>query len=95
MAAPLGNKNAVKAKLWENAIKRALARRANGTIDDGLDELADKLVSQAAGGEQWAILEVGNRLDGKPAQAVALTDPDGEALQLKVEFVRAGTSPVP
>jgi hypothetical protein len=77
MAAPVGNQNARKAKIWEQAIKRALARKANSTIDDGLDGLADKLVEAAASGEAWAIKEIGDRLDGKPAQSTELSGPDG------------------
>lgn len=95
MAAPLGNKNGAKAKIWEQAIKRALARRVSGTIDKGLDELADKLVEQAANGDQWALLEVGNRMDGKAAQAVMI-DGDGEGGPVRFErivreIVHAGT----
>ena len=77
MAAPVGNQFAKKAKIWEQAIKRALARRANGTIDLGLDKLADKLVDAAESGDQWALKEIGDRLDGKPAQSVQV-DGDGE-----------------
>lgn len=75
MAAPEGNQNAAKAKRWEEAIKRALARLSNQSVDAGLDALADKLVEAAATGDAWALLEVGNRLDGKPAQAIEI---DGE-----------------
>ena len=71
MAAPVGNQNARKAKIWEQAIKRALARKANSTVDNGLDALADQLVAAAASGEAWALKEVGDRLDGKPAQVIA------------------------
>jgi hypothetical protein len=68
--APAGNKNAAKAKLWEQAIKRAIARKANGDISHGLDSLADKLIAAADAGDQWALKEIGDRLDGKPAQAI-------------------------
>ena len=68
--APAGNRNAAKAKLWEQAIKRAIARKANGDINHGLDTLADKLVAAAESGDQWALKEIGDRLDGKPAQAI-------------------------
>lgn len=92
MAAPLGNKNAAKAKVWEQAIKRALARSSGKDIDSGLDGLADKLVSAAANGEQWAIKEIGDRLDGKPAQAVALSGDDENPLVVRgiVDLVRPG-----
>lgn len=72
--APVGNQNARKAKLWTDAVKRAISRRANGDLSGGLDTLADKLVIAAESGEQWAMLELGNRLDGKPAQAIVGDD---------------------
>lgn len=77
MGAPIGNQNGRKAKIWEQAIKRALARKANSTVDNGLDSLADKIVEAAASGDAWALKEIGDRLDGKPAQAVTV-DGDGE-----------------
>lgn len=33
-----------------------------------LERLADKLVDFALDGQGWAMQEIGNRLDGKPAQ---------------------------
>ena len=73
MAAPKGNKYAAKAKVWELAIRRALARLGNGTTEKGLAILADKLVAAAREGDSWAMMEIGNRLDGKPHQSVALS----------------------
>jgi hypothetical protein len=70
MPGTAGNQNAKKAKRWEHAIKRALARSVNSNIDAGLDALADKVVSMAMAGDQWAIGEIGNRIDGKPRQQV-------------------------
>ena len=72
--APIGNSNAKQAKIWQQAIKRALARKANSNVDAGLDSLADQLVASGFSGEQWAILEIGNRMDGKPAQIIAGDD---------------------
>ena len=42
--APLGNQNARKAKLWTQALERALARRGKGDMIAALDELADKFL---------------------------------------------------
>ena len=81
--APLGNQNARKAKIWQQAIKRALARMADSTVDVGLDRLADKLVSAAVEGEQWAVIEIGNRIDGRPAQALTVSGEDGGPLQFE------------
>jgi hypothetical protein len=70
VAAPVGNQNARKAKLFEQAIKRALARATGESVDAGLDRGADQLVKAFIEGEQWAIKEVADRLDGKPAQTI-------------------------
>lgn len=73
--APIGNANAKNAKRWQSAVTRALARLSEGAgVEAGLDRLADQLVSAAAAGEQWALKEVGDRLDGKPAQIIAGDD---------------------
>ncbi len=71
MAAPVGNKNAAKAKVWEQALKRALARLSNESVDKGLDLIADQVVSAAVSGDMVAIKEVAERMDGK---AVATTE---------------------
>lgn len=69
--APKGNQNAAKAKLWTAAINRALDRRkpADERIKC-IDELADKLVDECYEGSLPALQELGNRLEGKPAQAI-------------------------
>ena len=58
-------------KLWADAIKRAISRRKAG-LSNGLDSLADKLVDLAENGESWALKEIGDRLDGKPAQSMSV-----------------------
>lgn len=86
--APVGNQNARNAKRWQSAITRALAKISDGQgVEAGLDKLADKLVLAASNGEQWALKEVGERLDGKPAQVIA-GDADLPPVQVhKVERV--------
>lgn len=79
-----GNQNAAKAKRWQQAIFRALARASNKDIDAGLDAAADKLVSLAMDGEQWALREIGDRADGKPAQAIV---GDDEAPPIRIQKV--------
>ncbi len=69
MAAPVGNTNAAKGALYNQALKRALAR-AGGNVDGGLNKVTDNLVKAALAGEQWAIKEVADRMDGRPAQAL-------------------------
>lgn len=77
-----GNQNARKAKLFEGALKRALARAA-GTVDEGLAKVADALVRAGVAGEQWAVKEIGDRLDGKPAQSVALSGDEENPLRIE------------
>jgi hypothetical protein len=71
MGAPVGNQNAAKAKIWHAAIMRALERRkpADERIK-AIDELADKLLDLVAAGDLPALKEFGDRMDGKPAQAI-------------------------
>lgn len=68
--APIGNQNAVKARRWQQALFRALARASNKDIDAGLDQAADKVVSAAIGGDKWAIDHLADRTDGKAAQTI-------------------------
>lgn len=81
MAAPLGNQNAKKAKLFEGALKKALARDA-GTVDDGLAKVADALVRAGVAGEQWAVKEIGDRLDGKAPQGVTVSGDEDNPLRI-------------
>lgn len=69
--APLGNANAAKGKVWNDALRKAIVQDDKKRIAKAIDQLLD----QAAAGEQWAIKELGDRLDGKPAQVIA-GDPD-------------------
>ena len=70
MAAPLGNDNAKRTKPWRDAIDRALAQ------DDGkrLRSIAERLLDKAAEGDMTAIKELGDRLDGRPAQSITGAD---------------------
>lgn len=73
--APQGNRNAAKAKVWHAAIMRALEAREKSRIDGKreLDALAEKLIELVASGDLAALKEFGDRLDGKPAQAVEMS----------------------
>jgi hypothetical protein len=75
MGAPVGNQNAKKAKRWQKAIERALARAANENTDAGLDKAADVFVQACFAGDLATLKELGDRIDGKPAQVIA-GDPD-------------------
>ena len=67
--APIGNDNAAKGKEWRNAIRRALAHK-HGSVQDGLLAIARQLVDKAEEGDLTALKEIGDREDGKPAQAI-------------------------
>lgn len=71
MAAPPGNKFAAKGKAWFDALRKECVQR------DALAKLATVVVDQALAGERWAVEEIANRMDGKPAQSVQIAgDPD-------------------
>jgi hypothetical protein len=76
MGAPVGNQNAAKAKVWHAAILRALDKRGAGDRIQALDDLAGKLLDLVATGDLAALKEFGDRLDGKPAQAVTVAGDD-------------------
>ena len=54
--------------------------------------MADKVVKAAADdGDQWAIMEIANRCDGRPAQSVSVSgEEDGPPVNFKgiIELVR-------
>lgn len=70
--APLGNKNAAKAKLWSAAIERALKKRSKVDAKEALDKLAEQLLLKCDQGDITALKELGDRLEGKPAQGLLI-----------------------
>lgn len=83
MAAPEGNKNGENGKRFKLAIQAALARKGKDQWE-ALTDVAEKLIDSALEGNINAIREVGDRIDGKPAQAVNLGDHEGNALTIKL-----------
>lgn len=75
--APVGNKNATKNRPWAEAINRALL------AEDGkkLRALAERIIERALEGDVTALKEIGDRMDGKAAQA--LVGPNGGPVQLE------------
>jgi hypothetical protein len=72
--APEGNQNSSKSnRLWGETIKRAVLAQD----PEKLRKIADKLIEMAAAGDLAAMKELGDRIDGKAAQSVALTNPEG------------------
>ena len=80
-----GNQNARKARIWTEALKRALARYSGSSVDAGLDKLADRMVMAAAEGDDAAFHhiteKIGDRMEGKPAQVV-IGDADEDPVQV-------------
>lgn len=65
-------------KLWADAVRLAVLRPSNTADENGkklrrLNVIAENLARMAEEGDMPAIIEIGNRLDGKPAQAVQLS----------------------
>lgn len=86
MAAPIGNSNAKKGKEWFDALRKECVQRG------ALAKIAKVIVDKAEAGEQWAVQEVANRFDGKPAQAVEVSGADGGPVETvsRVELVAMG-----
>ena len=75
MARPKGSEN--KDKPFREALRLQL--NAAGANLFALRQIADRLIEMANSGDVQAIKEIADRLDGKPAQAVAMTHDASEA----------------
>lgn len=62
-----------RAKLWRDAINRAIKRR-EAEDPQALEKLADKLLAAVAAGDVGAMKEFGDRLDGKVPQGIGGDD---------------------
>lgn len=81
-----GNPNGAPrgAKLWRDAVRLIVNRRD----EDGMkviDKLARQLLASAMAGDISAIKEIGDRLDGKPGQAIS--GPDGGPMNIAVSWM--------
>jgi hypothetical protein len=85
-----GNPNGApkRAKLWKDAIIRAIKRREEAD-PQALEKLADKLIAQVELGDVGAIKEFGDRVDGKVAQALIGGDDDDAPIKTvtRIELV--------
>lgn len=77
-----GNNNAARQRVWTNAIYKALEQKGTDR-QEALAKLALKLLEKVDSGDMTAIKELGDRLEGKPAQIIEGTGPNGE-ITLKV-----------
>lgn len=100
MGAPLGNQNAVKAKRWQQAIDRALAKRSKSDGIAELDRLAEIYLDTA---ERMATNEdrpsiagfsdLRDTLDGRPAQQLQLQGDADNPVHTVSKIVREVTLP--
>ena len=80
------SKGAKPVKLWSDALRRAVFRKSD--TDKGrkrIEIIADKCSRMAEAGDTAAIREIGDRLDGKPAQYSEIAGAGGTSLTLVVE----------
>jgi len=80
--APAGNQNATKGRVWRDAINRAMEIRDKSRAEGikTLDQLAMELVELGLLKDLGALRELGDRLEGKAAQQLQLTDIDDNPL---------------
>jgi hypothetical protein len=85
MAAPIGNTNAVKGKMFYDKLRKVLVQEPHR-----LESIVNQLITQAEQGEAWAVKEVIDRLDGKAVQTTEMQNSDGTPLLsgIQVMFVR-------
>ena len=82
--APIGNKNAQKGRMWNDALRKPIAQ------DDGrrLRVSVEQLLNLASNGEPWAIKELADRLDGRSKQVNVLEASDEPELKtIQIVFV--------
>lgn len=94
-----GNQNAKKAKRWQDALNKALARYESDDLKvkagEALDKIAEKVVTQAIAGDKDSWQEIANRLDGKVPQAIIGGDDDDPALKVVQRIERVVISAKP
>ena len=85
MAAPIGNTNAVKGKMFYDKLRKALTQEPHR-----LEKIVGQLITQAEMGEAWAVKEIIDRLDGKAVQTNQVENADGSPLLsgIQVMFVK-------
>lgn len=88
----IGNDNASRGKEFRAALQRVLAKRSgDGGWRAALEEVCKKLVAAAIDKEEaWAIQEIANRIDGKPAQALVVNgDEEGGPVRIQTIEIKA------
>lgn len=80
MGAAIGNQNARKGK-WAEALTSAVLVEDPATRRRRLDAIAERLIEKAESGDIQAIKELGDRIDGKPSQAIEHSGGDKPIVQ--------------
>jgi hypothetical protein len=85
--APLGNQNAARGRRWAHAIERAVdawpERAVSLEVNKGIDAMAYAFVAKMVADQDLGFYrEFGDRLDGKPAQAI-VGDSDFDPVQVE------------
>lgn len=62
-----GNQNAARPRIWSEALRKEIVQ------GDHLPKLAQQLILKALEGDMTAMKELGDRLEGKPTQAIEQT----------------------
>ena len=100
--APVGNHNAAKAKRWQQAIDRALAKRSKAAGIEELDRLAELFLqavedmtvpTDKRGPSIDGFKELGDRVEGKVTQPIS-GDPDGTPLVVNLVQFAAIAAPI-
>ena len=85
-----GNQLAANARKWRSAIDQALEARSKADQMECLRSIAGKLIDAAENGDQWAIKELGDRIDGKPAQSLTVGSDEENPLKMVTEVKLIG-----
>jgi hypothetical protein len=78
-----GTTNRADGKRFKLAVQAALKRKGKDQWE-ALTDIAEKLVDEALAGNMPAIKEIADRIEGKAAQQVMLTDGQGDPLKIQL-----------
>ena len=90
MSAPVGNQNARRAKELRDALNYALNNFENSAVKKGqaLRALGNKLVEMGLDGNLAAIKEIGDRIDGKPAQTTIIEEDNRDVEDFTIDELK-------
>jgi len=90
MPGTIGNQNARRAKELRDALNYALNNFENSAIKKGqaLRAIGGKLVEMGLDGNLAAIKEIGDRIDGKPAQTTIIEDDNRDIEDFNIDELK-------